>query len=712
MKMKYFELRPSRNVMAVIVTSMSLFYLTGCSSDNDPGNTDIDVPQPELSKASYSVKASDASRIINYTTTDSRADATASFEMPECPTIPADAKNLNETDQWGNKINYNYGTLAAGTYYVATGDKFDGGFNLNSATIYVAGELNVPNLSSSNENTFYVLPGGKLSFGEYVAITPGVTVYNYGTLAANVTVGENARVYSAVDITECSRFGVNSNAEFYSKGSIVADDVRLNGTAIACAFIADKIDIHSTGTIKTSYFKAGNITMNTGYIVLDNNGLIDADELSITNGDTRVTVDGNNAVVAARKFVTNNLSWPKQIFAPEVAMDITDAYLAQQKIAVNDYEFQVSNDDRVAYVPAAGCHGAYPEGTPEPTPEPEITIEKITDIEPLDPDHDHGVISATCITFDGNKAYASYHLRGQGQKGCIEVIEDNGTALKLNSYMISPDYDFNHLIVDNGNIITVGNHAKKGAFIGSLPVDFGASETVREDFSVKELTTDDVITETGKDGNEIKAGYKNAGDGNCVIRQGDHYYVNTYRGYGSLNLDFTKVKGSFQPTGGSSKHIAIANGKAAILSLDTQDNTSSASTVNLYDAADNMFSNIKQSYSAGIISPVDGKNVVAIDGENVYACLGKGGLVRLNDGKEFHAGADGKVPANGMAIDENYVYAAMGSFVFVLDKNDLTEVTHYHAASEKSANYIALHDGKIYVAFGEDGIQVFKLNKK
>ncbi len=84
----------------------------------------------------------------------------------------------------------------------------------------------------------------------------------------------------------------------------------------------------------------------------------------------------------------------------------------------------------------------------------------------------------------------------------------------------------------------------------------------------------------------------------------------------------------------------------------------------------------------------------------------------MNDGKEFHAGADGKVPANGMAIDENYVYAAMGSFVFVLDKNDLTEVTHYHAASKKSANYIALHDGKIYVAFGEDGIQVFKLNKK
>lgn len=711
MNRNLFNLRFNRNIMAVVATSMSLFYLTGCSSDNEPGKND-DVPQPELSTESYTVKKSDASRIINYVAAGSRADATASFDMPECPAIPADAKDLNEKDEWGGKPNYHWGTPEAGAYYIKAGDKMTDGLNMNgNVTIYVQGELAMPWMNAQNENTFYVLPGGKLTFPS--AINPGVTVYNYGTIAGDVTVGDNAKVYSAVDITECGVFGVNDKAEFYSKGSIIADEVRLNGNTIACAFIADKITFNGEGTMKASYFKAANITMNKGNIILDNNGLVDADELSITGGETRLTVDGDNAVAAARKFVTNNLTWPKQIFAPEVALDITEAYLNTEKKAVNDFEFQVSNDNRVAYVPAAGCHGAYPEGTPEPTPDPEpqIVIEKITDIDPLEPDHDHGVISATCITFAGNKAYASYHLRGQGQKGCIEVIEDKGEALNLNSYMISPDYDFNHLIVDNGNIITVGNHASKGAFIGSLPVNFEASETVRSDFRVKELTTDDVLTQAGKEG-EIKAGYKNAGDGNCVIRQGDLYYVNTYRGYGSLNLDFSKVKGSFQNTTGSSKHIAIANGKAAILSLDTYDNVSSPSTVKVYDANDNMFTTVLQSYTAGVISPVDGKNVVAIDGDNIYACLGKGGLVRLNDGKEFHAGANGKVPANGMAIDENYVYAAMGSFVFVLNKSDLSEVTHYHAASQKSANYIALHDGKIYVAFGEDGIQVFKLTKK
>ena len=711
MNRKSFDLRFNRNIMAVVATSMSLFYFTGCSSDNEPGKTD-DVPQPELSTESYTVKKSDASRIINYVNTGSRADATASFEMPECPEIPADAKDLNETDEWGGKPNYHWGTPEAGTYYIKAGDKMTDGLNLTgNVTLYIAGELAMSYMNAQNENTIYVLPGGKLTFPS--AINPGITVYNYGTIAGNVTIGETAKVYSAVDITECSEFGVNDNAEFYSKGSIIADKVRLNGNTVACAFIAeDEIIFNGKGTMKASYFKAAHIGMNSGNIILDQDGLIDADELNVTDQYARVSVDGDNAVVAARKFSTNNLTWPKLTFAPAVALDFTEAYLATEKKALNDFEFQVSNDNRVAYVPAAGCHPSYPEGTPDPKPEPPtVTIEKITDIDPLDPDHDHGVISATCITFAGNKAYASYHLRGQGQKGCIEVIEDKGEGLNLNSYMISPDYDFNHLIVDNGNIITVGNHAAKGAFIGSLPVDFEASETVRSDFKVKELTTDEVLTQAGKEG-EIKAGYKNAGDGNCVIRQGNLYYVNTYRGYGSLNLDFSKVKGTFHNTTGSSKHIAIANGKAAILSLDTYDSASSSSTVNVYDANDSKFETILNSYSAGVISPVDGKNVVAIDGDNIYACLGKGGLVRLNDGKEFHAGTNGKVPANGMAIDENYVYAAMGSFVFVLNKSDLTEVTHYHAASQKSANYIALHDGKIYVAFGEDGIQVFKLNKK
>ncbi|MCM1355296.1 MAG: hypothetical protein NC212_02695 [Staphylococcus sp.] len=714
MEKKFFDFHSQkvRNVLGIGVVALALASLSACSDDApDNGN---DVPQPGQTAASYTVKTSDASRIINYTPATSRSEAASSFEMPACPSIPAEAISLVE--------NINYGTLSTGSYYLNEGEVLETGLNLAAGdiTIYVGGTLNLQWLKGAAEDagrcTIYVLGTGKITYSS--TIVPKLDIYNYGELdITGITLGEGDKLYSSQPIS-CDVLGVNAGAEFFSKESIEAREIRLNGTAVACSFVAEEKITFNAGSFKASYFKANELVMHGGSIELDDNGLVEANEALFSNADTRLTVNGNKAVFAAKVFKTNNIEWPKQSIGAGFICDIEKVLIGndEKECPVNDLELTISNDNLQASVPAAGCHDAYPGGgstpdpTPDPTPEPEIIIEKITDIDPLDPDHDHGIISATCITFAGDKAYASYHLRGEGQKGCIEVIEDNGNKLSLLSYMISPDYDFNHVIVDGNTIIPVGNHVDKGAFVGALPIDFAASEGVRDDFKVKELTTDEVIYTDGKNG-PIKAGYKNAGDGNCIIRQGNYYYVNTYRGYGALNLDFSKVEGSFHPTTGSSKHVAVENGKTVILSLNSFTGASSESTVNVYGADDYTFSNVTSTYQAGTISPIDGKNVVAIDGENIYACLGHGGLKRLNDGKEFHAGENSRVPANGVAIDANYIYVAMGSFVYVLDKN-MNEVTHYHAASEKSANYIALHNDKIYVAFGEDGIQVFKLNKR
>lgn len=702
-----------KNAFRCGVVALALVTMTGCKDDVPGENGGNQPEQPELTTDSYTVKTSDANRVRNYAALNSRASD--DFTMPDCPEIPAEALDLNAEDEWGGKPNLNYGSPRPGVYYVKAGDTISQGLNLNNNTIYVAGrlEMSYMNHVEDTHSTFYVLEGGELAFNS--AIVPGTTIYNWGDLdLETLTVGDNAKVYSNTDII-CETFGVNDNGEFFSKGSVSGDNIRLNGTVRACSFIAKNgIEVNNGGTFHTSYFKAQNLTMNGGNIYIDNNGLIDVETATVTNEHTRMYVDGDNAVFTAQKYITNNKTWAQFTIAPQFNVVFNKVYIGNDEVAINELELQGSKTNLENAedfgVPAGECHPAWGK-VPEETPDPIIIIEKITDIDPLEPDHDHGTISATCITFDGNKAYASYHLRGEGQKGCIEVMEPADNGVKLLSYMISPDYDFNHLIVDEGKIITVGNHTKKGAFIASLPVGFEASETVREDLKVKELTTDEVLMVPGKD-DEIKGGYKNAGDGNCVIRHGNNYYVNTYRGYGALNLDFSKVEGSFVPTNGSSKHIDIANGKAAIISLDTYNTTESASTVNVYNADDKMFTTILDTYAAGTISPIDGKNVIAIDGENIYACLGKGGLVRLNDNASFHAGENGKVPANGMAIDDKYIYAAMGSFVFVLNKTDLSEVTHYHASSLKSANYIALHDGLIYVAFGEDGIQVFRLVAK
>lgn len=711
-------LRSLRNSALLFAAVSGASFMTGCSSEDGIASEE-NVSEPLINTDSYTVFSGDQSRVHNYGNSSTRAGeykgAATSFDMPECPTIPEGAKDLNYKNEWDVKVNLNNGTPEEGEYYIKAGETLDSGLKLNgNVTIYVAGTLSLSYLNVTGSNTIYILEGGALSLPG--SLNPGLTVYNYGDLKAPDGVTIAGDVYSAVDITECKTIGVNNGAKLFSKGTIDADEVRLNGEAIACAFIAESIVINSDGTIKTSYFEADKMTLNKGNVVLDNNGLVKADQLFISNQNTRFTVNGTNAVVAANKFYTNDVEWPKDIFAKEFALDFGECKLGNEYSSTdanfNDFGFQVSSEDQVIYVPSAGCHGEYGTKPADPT----VTeLVKVTEIDPLTVstgDHDHGVISATCVNFYGNKAYASYHLRDEGQKGCIEVFSDEGiNGLSLGSYMVAEDYDFNHLIVDNGNIVTVGNHAKKGAFIGSLPVSFAESVGVSDNFTVKELTTDDVIYEDSKvEGKgEIRAGYQNAGDGNCVVRQGDYYYVATYRGYGAIKAgDFSKVLDSFKKTGGSCKHISINGGKAAVLYLDTNDTISSTASVKMFNA-DDINKDIASFNAVGTVAPVDGKNVVAVDGENIYACLSTGGLVRVNDGKIFQRG---NVPVNGIAFDDNYIYVANGSFVSVLKKSDLSEVCYYHASSGKSANYIAVNNGKIYVAFGEDGIQVYKVEEK
>ncbi len=763
------SLRFVRNSALLFVAASGVTYLTGCQSENGINPDNPNVPESNLKTASYSVHGANQSRVKNYGSSSTRAgeyvEATETFEMPTCPPIPADAKDIMASSDPNNQYaapNLNYGSPASGVYYIKEGDVVDqyGLKYPEELTLYVAGTYKIPWMNAEGvvnpKTTIYVLPTGRIEFP--AALVPGTTIYNYGEIAGNLTVSDDSKVWSAEDITEVSVFGVNTTGEFFSKKSIVANEVRLNGNTVACAFSADKITINSSGTIKTSYFKADELTLNSGNVVLDNNGLVDVKNLLVSNEYTRFSVNGTNAVVYAESFNTNNKDWPKETFGEGIACKFDKCAIGGNSIAFNELELQYSSADQVAFVPAAGCHGSFnydnetgeikrDEEDPVPPVVPEdpvVEIKKITDIESLDDeinhgDHDHGIISATCIQFgaDGT-AYASYHLRGNGkdanknenylgeyaQKGCIEVIMDKGEAgMELGSYMIAPDWDFNHLIVDGDKIVTVGNSKTMSAFIGTLPVTFAASQTAdRDDFKVRELTTNEPIYGTSdKTGEQIRLGFKNAGDGNCVVRQGNYYYVATYQGYGPLTLDFGRVNDAegnkiFHSTPGSCKHISVSGDKMAVLAHDSYDKTRSTASLYMFNATDFSFANQLAKYdNVGTIEPVDGKNVIAIDGNDVYVCLSKGGLARYTNGAlngTFQRGTNKQVPVNGMAFDEKYIYVANGSFVSVLDKTTMDEICYYHAASQKSANYIALRNGKIYVAFGEDGIQVFQLVEK
>lgn len=674
----------------------------------------------------YTVCAPVQSRVFNYGGVATRSSE-ALADIPAAPSIPSDVKDFPKDNPWdisGNVV------VKSGEVVEIDGMKFSA-----DANVYVEGTLYVKNtltFDNAGKYNIYVMPTGTFQYSvseyDYKTFNSGLVLYNYGELVfpGNITVGEGSTIYS-VNSIEAGGFGLDGT--LVSKSSIVADDVRLNGTAIACSFIAENsIQLNDKGTIYASYFKSKKIEMNGAQIVLDDNGLMYAvDGLFISNADTRISVDGTIGIVSSPKLSTNNVTWAKNTFLAGIVVDFEKTYIGGTEVPKNQFEFTTSTDDISITIPSGRCHPAFQTGVGELeedpiVKEPEIIIEKIADIEGLEPDHEHGHISATCVNFADGVAYVSYHLRGEGdkinpiypgiaQKGCVEAIYTNGETISLGNYMISPSYDFNHLIVDGDSIVVVGNHERKGAFIGKLPISFASSETAnRSDFRVKELTTDDPIyLPSSKDPEKnILNGYQNAGDGNCILKQDGKYLVATFEGYGVIDVYMNREKGTFVKTSGSSKHIASANGNTGVISLTSRKTDSSQAVVEIYDGP--LFSGIPKSYLlSNEVKPIDGKNVLLLDGNDIYACLSHGGLVRVNDSKEFKKN---NIPVNGIAADAKYLYVAMGSFVYVLNKVDMSPVTYYHAANEKSANYIALENNLIYVAFGENGLQVFKLVEK
>jgi hypothetical protein len=136
----------------------------------------------------------------------------------------------------------------------------------------------------------------------------------------------------------------------------------------------------------------------------------------------------------------------------------------------------------------------------------------------------------------------------------------------------------------------------------------------------------------------------------------------------------------------------------------------------MYSTSDYTFSNPLQTISLDVIAPVNGKNVMHIEGNDIYVCLGKNGLKRYTNGvevAEFKVSGDTIAAANGLAVDNKYVYVAYGhGGLFVLDKTDLSVITSYSYTGGKSANYVTVSDDILYVAYGLSGVQIFRLIEK
>lgn len=672
-------------------------------------------------------------------------------------------------------------------YILKNGSWTLNGINTGNITIYNQGNLILGSWAWQNQNIKTVYNGGYVKIGksgENPGFADGVSLYSNGTGIVDIE-GESIDLKLACDIH--GTMNVKGNLKIQNGKTQYICGLEIEGT----------LDV-TQGNLQTSYIKADEIKFDGAKIWLLPEAHIVANKISMPNSASAIVgYEDSYALVETGEFYLRNHNNFQDTFSDNISFKVNGSIDIQERLVrengqVDDVptkystveEYLTSQNgqavaDRFNGEELSGnpeCGDSY--GTPEvdPTPEepkgpqliPVISVES-----PEEGTHDHNsdkgekgkkrYLSATCIDFDEDTEtfYVSYHMRGynwgddQYEKkvkgdmsdveGCIETwkfAESEGqTILKLGTYMWTYEFDFNHLIIDGSDIVTVGHKEDKGAIIAKLPnsfADFNPSYEEGElwtsnDLEYKYLTTEkklygDVYNENQGTTTEQWIGYEDAGDGNCVIRVDDKYFVATYAGYGKINAaDFSRVQDeegnvAFVSTPYSAKHIINKGNDIAVLYLnDTPEGknvaASDKSTATLATISEDAFPfNASEKTLDSFVQPVDGKNVIAWNEakQEMYVCMGKGGL-NIND-QIYTFGEDNQEPVNGVAFDEKYIYIASGSHLRALDITTKEEVASY-SIPNMSANYIKLAknsaDGETYivVAFGQEGVRVFRLEE-
>ena len=373
------------------------------------------------------------------------------------------------------------------------------------------------------------------------------------------------------------------------------------------------------------------------------------------------------------------------------------------------------------------------ESTTEPTKEPTLDL-----ISSIDYNHDHD-ISATCVQVHNGRLYMSYHTRDKKHGGCIEVfspVENNKVTLEQYLCDEQKDLDFNHLLAVKLNsgkrmVYLPGSSNKKGAMLAYLPI--------QDNHLLADQSKSITSTINGKDTviyekplqfiqmNPATAEYAKKGyDENCVVynEETNHLIVATTKGYLVYNADtYNELDKINKP--GKVKHIAIGNGKIVTVYLDreaTKETEAIPATVEIFDQKAEDLNNPIKSFAISTIEPNNGKNVVRVDDNKIYVCRGAAGMYVYDmEGNELwhyqmptptitegvNAGKY-KGHANGCYVGKKYVYIAYGGFgLVVLDKETHKVVAHRDLVH--SANYVIEYKGYIYVAYGQNRLQVFQL---
>lgn len=636
-------------------------------------------------------------------------------------------------------------TSASGTLHINENDK-----------VYVEGDLTtIDNIAI--QGTLYV--GGDLTAKKFINPTnSGIMTKTTRLFVGNKLTSTDADLKTDGYIRVGGDIDAGSHDIYFQDAThLIAD----------CGIKANLVEVNSNETeIHINYLKCNNFNQWAGSkVYLGKDGFIDINQTytNKNNGnDAAIIMEGDGAmgVVKAAKICFNGSGSPETL---------NDCYFIQtsgsQKAGVdcNTFNFATGGDvdfkkidfvkgtvehisngkvldangeatGEVKYSISSGpCRGdgyvpSKPSENPDTPDEPQPVV--------VSESHTHD-ISATCVQTDGTNVYVSYHKRGKGRSGCLEVLNTTGNTTTLKQFVRDHDnaIDFNHITLDQADkrLYAVGNN-KNGGFLGYVRLtDGGMIDCTSQPMG--DLDSTEIAHKTYEPLQLVKlyqaqqvangnASSKNGGDGNCVIVNGDNLQVASTYGYEVYDKDLNAV--SYEKTAGRAKHLCFSSDKSNVFAIH-YDNTAIVDTMtevglvlDKFNSSDATMQSPTFSVEANNVKPNNGKNAMCVYDGKVYVCQSMNGLyvydaatgAQVGHYKENiyseSLGHDLAICANGVAVDANYVYIAYGSRgLVVLDRKTLKKVSSF--VGQRSANYVTLANGYIYVAYGRDCLKVFKL---
>lgn len=576
-----------------------------------------------------------------------------------------------------------------------------------------------------------ITPTQNITFGS------GANVFINGSIRAiNLQVEDGANVYAQENLFNNDNNGnATINGNLYIGGFIKTRTLDVNGylKAVKAVKATNAFNVNDGANVEASYINVTNNTKNgdkviakgeatlslngTGKITIGNQNVITANNLVTDNASAgQITLAGENAVavIKAHKFTNNGKSNIVAFATPGTNstfllqfqenysgstqyntfedLDITATYADYDKVADKTTpNVTLVNQDHKKY-------GYQWSGDP-------ATIASQAKLDLIASEESKGGQSATCIQSANNKLYVSYHTYGEKNfGGNIEVLSMTGNQLKVDANKAAENCDYNHLIVDGNSLYLAGSGKKSaGAFLGKVDLNGGNL------------------------GDEVKLyaiDNKTKMDANCVAEFNGEHVVATTKGLTSFAKDFS----FWSKAGAEGKHVVTANSKLYTLDVD--------GNVNVYD---NNELETPVTYKVGAVVPKDNKAVMAVEetSGDIYVCKGENGVAKISSNGQVNDNfftcptftkpekteLAGKVKgrANGIAIGSDYIYVACGGYgLVVLDKETGKTVCHRKANAYKnddcgSANYVAVENVNgeeyVYVAYGQNRVQVFKVTK-